>query len=453
MSMSLSRAAAAMKGVLHGGDRTFDGVSTDTRTLRRDELFIALSGPNFDGANFVKQARQKGAAGAVVAATVEQDIAQIVVDDTKLALGRLAQAWRQEQDVSVVGITGSNGKTTVKELAAACLAANEPTLATEGNLNNDIGLPLMLMRLDASHRYAVLELGANHLGEIAYLTSLATPDIVVITNAGEAHLEGFGSREGIACGKGEILQDDARPRLAVLNADDEYFDYWRPLVADTRVISFGLAPAADVRGSDVVVDKGLTRFLLHIGATAVPVSLQLAGSHNVLNACAAAAVATGVGMAPEEIAAALESVGPVAGRLQALPGQCGATLYDDSYNASPLSVVAAAEFLVSLPGESWIVLGDMKELGAKEERLHAEVGEALQKAGIDRLFTTGDLCRFAAEAFGEKAEWYPSIEALTEDVLRSLAAPVNVLVKGSRAMRMERVVDALRAPEALRAEA
>ena len=453
MSMSLSQAATSMNGVLHGSDQPFDGISTDTRTLQRDALFFALNGPNFSGSDFVPEARKKGAVGVVVDAKVDVAIAQITVDDTRIALGRLARAWRDQHDATVVGITGSNGKTTVKELTAACLQVAGPTLATEGNLNNDIGVPLMLMRVDDSHRYAVLELGANHIGEIAYLTSMARPDVVVITNAGEAHLEGFGSREGIARGKGEILQDERRPQLAVLNADDPFFRYWQPLVADTRLISFGLSAKADVHGSDVVVDKGLTRFILHIDGDSVPVSLGLAGAHNVLNACAAAAVATGLGMAPDEIATGLESVRPVAGRLQPLAGEGGATIYDDSYNASPLSVVAAAEFLVTLPGESWIVLGDMKELGAEEERLHAEVGEALKKTGIDRLFTTGDLCRLTAEAFGDGAHWYPTVAALGDDVRKDLSPSVNVLVKGSRAMRMERVVDELRPREALRAEA
>jgi UDP-N-acetylmuramoyl-tripeptide--D-alanyl-D-alanine ligase len=453
MSMFLSQAAASMNGQLHGSDRPFEGVSTDTRTLRRGALFFALNGPNFRGSNFVPQARDKGAAGVVVDAEVDVAIAQITVEDTRRALGSLAHAWRDRHETTLVGITGSNGKTTVKELTAACLGVAGSTLATEGNLNNDIGLPLMLMRIDESHDYAVLELGANHLGEIAYLASIARPDVVVITNAGEAHLEGFGSREGIARGKGEILQDERRPRLAVLNADDSFFEYWRPLVADTRVLSFGFSEGADVRGSDVVVSKGLTRFNLHVDGDSVPVSLALAGTHNVLNACAAAAVAAGLGLNLEQIAAGLESVQPVSGRLQPLIAEQGATVYDDSYNASPLSVVAAAEFLASLPGESWIVLGDMKELGAEEERLHAEVGEALQKTGIDRLFTTGDLCRFTAEAFGARARWYPTVDALAEDVRKDLSPSVNVLVKGSRAMRMERVVEALREPEALRAEA
>ncbi len=363
MTMLLSAAAASMDGTLTGADRKFVGVSTDTRTLRQDELFFALTGPNFNGSDFVSQARAKGAAGAVVESLLDQDIAQISVDDAKLALGRLGRACREQHDATVIGITGSNGKTTVKELTAACLSVASPTLATQGNLNNDIGMPLMLLRIDGEHRYAVLEMGANHIGEIGYLTSLAQPDVVLITNAGQAHLEGFGSMDGIAEGKGEILQGQPRPRFAVLNADDRYFDFWRPLVADTTVLSFGLSDSADVYGDGISAGAGITHFELHAGGRSIAVSLPLAGKHNVRNACAAAAVAQALGLSLEDIARGLESVRPVSGRLQALDGQHGSALYDDSYNANPLSVRATAEFLATLPGESWFVLGDMKVLG------------------------------------------------------------------------------------------
>jgi UDP-N-acetylmuramoyl-tripeptide--D-alanyl-D-alanine ligase len=442
-----------MDGTLSGADRSFHGVGTDTRTLARGELFFALSGPNFDGRAFVGAARDKGAAGAVVSEAVDDGIPQITVDDTRLALGRLGGYWRQQHDATIVGITGSNGKTTLKEMTAACLRSVAPTLATAGNLNNDIGMPLMLLRIDESHRFAVLEMGANHPGEIAYLTSLAAPDVVVITNAGAAHLEGFGSIEGVAKGKGEILQGVPRPDFAILNADDDYYDYWLSLVGDIEVLSFGLGERAQVRGDDIVVDKGLTRFVLHTGGSSVPVTLSLPGMHNVRNACAAAAVATALGIAADDIAGCLESVRPVSGRLQPLPAHAGATLYDDSYNANPLSVIAAGEFLASLPGRAWFVLGDMKELGADAPSLHREVGAKLRRAGIERLFATGDLCRQACESFGDGASWFESTAELAADVHRQLSSDVNILVKGSRSMRMEQAVDVLRANPALRREA
>ena len=269
MNATLATAADAMQGVLHGADIPYGGVSTDTRTVQAGELFFALSGPNFDGAEFVSQAVAKGAVGAVVAEQTTDEIPQITVDDTRLALGRLGSAWRQQHDATVIGVTGSNGKTTLKEMIAACLAMSASTMATAGNLNNDIGMPLMLLRIDASHRYAVIEMGANHGGEIAYLTSLALPDVVVITNAGAAHLEGFGSLTGVAEGKGEILQDAKRPQCAVLNVDDDFYDYWRSLADDTSVLSFGLSDHADVYASEIEAGRETTSFLLHLPDTSV----------------------------------------------------------------------------------------------------------------------------------------------------------------------------------------
>jgi UDP-N-acetylmuramoyl-tripeptide--D-alanyl-D-alanine ligase len=453
MISTLAKAAMSMLGELHGEDREFVGVSTDTRSLRDGELFFALQGPNFDGCDYVGTAREKGAAGAVVPARVDDALAQITVDDTKMALGRFGAAWRSEHDATVVGVTGSNGKTTLKELIAACLARKAPTLATSGNLNNDIGMPLMLARINDTHRFAVLEMGANKAGEIAYLVSLANPDVVVITNAGAAHLEGFGSIEGVARAKGEILQNEPRPRVAVLNADDAYFSYWSSLVSDIRCLSFGFAQTADVRADAIQAGASGTSFRLHIGADHVDVALPLAGVHNVRNACAAAAVAHALGLNLDEIRSGLEGVAPVGGRLQPLHGVGGATLYDDSYNANPLSVLAAAEFLSALPGQNWMVLGDMKELGDDAAELHREVGEAARASGVDRLFAFGDLAVHAAEGFGDHATWYASLDALVDELGAALTGDVNVLVKGSRSMRMERVVDALREPAERRREA
>ena len=457
MNMTLVSAAQAMNGVLQGSDSLFDGVSTDTRTLRSGELFFALQGPNFDGEKFVKQAREKGAAAAVVATTVENDISQIEVDDTRLALGRLGAAWRQQQSARVIGITGSNGKTTLKELTAACLSQVASTLATEGNFNNDIGMPLMLLKIDAAHEYAVLELGANHAGEIAYLASLAQPNIVVITNAAAAHLEGFGSIEGVAQAKGEILCGDVRPDFAILNADDEFFDTWSSLARDVNVLSFGLDETADVRAEKIETESDRTRFVLIVPEGAIAVNLPLVGIHNVRNACAAAAIATALGMSAEKIATALESVSPIVGRLQALEGINGVTLYDDTYNANPLSVTAAAEFVANLPGEGWLVLGDMGELGSDEQSLHEDVGSVARSVGVDRLFAIGELSRNTVSAFGENASWHESVEslvaAISNEIADETAADINICIKGSRFMRMERVVAQLTARQLIRREA
>lgn len=449
MMTTLSSAAGSMHGRLLGGDRIFDGVSTDTRTLRSGELFVALQGPNFDGCDYVSQASEKGAAAAVVRAKVDGDIAQITVADTTLALGQLAAAWRRDQSAVVIGITGSNGKTTLKELTAACLSQAAPTIATEGNLNNEIGMPLMLTRIDASHRYAVLEMGANHAGEIGYLTSLAEPDVVAITNATAAHLEGFGTVDGVAKAKGEILRGKSRPGVAILNADDEYFDFWSAMAADIDIVGFAIDTQTDVCASDIVADSGGSNFRLHLFDSQIDIRLSLPGRHNVRNACAAAAIATALGVAPEQIQSGLESVRPVAGRLQPKRGLNGARLFDDSYNANPLSVAAAAEFLAVLDGQSWLVLGDMGELGAEAVRLHREVGVAVRNAGVDRLFATGELSRNVTAAFGDNASWFDSIDSLIDALRVSVTSDVNLLVKGSRFMGMERVVEALASTEAM----
>ena len=450
---SLATAADFVNGRLHGTDRAFDGVSTDTRTLRQGELFVALQGPNFDGCDYVGQAHDRGAAGALVPRLVDEAIAQIIVEDSRRALGELGAAWRRQLSPIVVGITGSNGKTTLKELTAACLATAAPTLATEGNLNNDIGMPLMLTRIEEHHRFAVLEMGANHVGEIAYLRALARPDIVVITNAGDAHLEGFGSRDGVARGKGEILCGETRPKVAILNADDHYLEYWSRLVEDTQLITFGIDADADFHARNIAAANGGSRFDLHLPGGDIEVTLSLSGRHNVRNACAAAAIATAAGIDIADIKSGLESVQPVEGRLRRLAGIGGTTIYDDSYNANPVSVTAAAEFLAGLPGENLIVLGDMGELGNDAARLHAETGAKVRDAGISRLLATGELSRNTVEAFGEGASWYADVDDLAARLKSELAEGMNVLVKGSRSMRMERVVDALRDPQAASREA
>jgi len=450
---TLAAAADSMHGTLHGADHGFCGVSTDTRTLKAGELFVALQGPNFDGCDYVGQARDKGAAGAVVSRLVDEEIPQIAVEDAKRALGELGSAWRQQLSPIVVGVTGSNGKTTLKELTAACLATAAPTLATHGNLNNDIGMPLMLTRIEERHRFAVIEMGANHAGEIAYLTALAKPDVVVITNAGAAHLEGFGSLDGVARGKGEILCGGVRPKVAVLNADDRYFDYWSKLVEDTQMITFGIDAEADVHARNIVAEADRSSFDLLTPIGEIDITLPLSGRHNVRNACAAAAIAVAVGLDIADIKAGLESVKPVEGRLRRLAGVAGATVYDDSYNANPLSVVAAAEFLASLPGENVMVLGDMGELGDDAARLHAETGSQVRDAGISRLLATGELSRNTVEAFGEGASWHADIDDLATRLKAELGEGVNVLVKGSRFMRMERVVEALLDPQAASKEA
>jgi UDP-N-acetylmuramoyl-tripeptide--D-alanyl-D-alanine ligase len=457
---TLSQAARVLDGTLLGGDGSFRGVSTDTRTLGVGQLFFALRGPNYDGEEFIGRAAAAKAAGAVACDAANGQLPVVRVANTRRALGTLAAEWRRRMPATVIGLTGSNGKTTLKELIAACLSMAEPTLATRGNLNNDIGVPLMLSEIGPEHRFAVIEMGANHIGEIAYLTSLAMPTIVAITNAAPAHLEGFGNIEAVACAKAEILQGEPRPDRAILNADDRFFPYWKKL-AGSSVVSFGFATGADFRAVDITMTAGGSDFVL-VGeripgpAKELEIALPLAGRHNVAHACAAAAVASVLGIDGNLIRRGLESATPVSGRLQPLSGIGGAHVYDDSYNANPASVTAAAQFLADCAGrrgaEGWLVLGDMRELGNDAEELHRSVGDEARRAGVRRLFATGPLSRLTVESFGSNAAWFEDTDELVRELVaeleRNASSGINVLVKGSRSMHMERVVHALHADSA-----
>ena len=445
MEGTLSKAAESMHGELHGVDVSFRGVSTDTRTIASGELFVALSGPNFDGTKFVSAAAARDAVAAVVDHNVQSDLPSIKVDDTRKALGELALAWRQQMPTTIVGITGSNGKTTLKEMTASCLSQAAKTLATEGNLNNHIGVPLTLLRLSKDDQFGVIEMGANHAGEIAYLASLAQPHVVAITNAGPAHLEGFGSIKGVAHAKGELLQVEPRPRVAVLNADDDYFELWQSFAADIDILSFGLGEQAAVRGMNIEASESGSQFDLQTPAGTRQVEIGLAGLHNVRNACAAAAISLAAGVSLDNVVAGLAIAAPVSGRLHPLAGLNGSTIYDDSYNANPASVAAGAEFLAALPGDSILVLADMGELGDDAAELHRGVGDAVREAGVDRFMATGELCRHAAEAYGEGASWFADVDSLIDSLRGELGAATSVLVKGSRSMHMGRVVRAIEA--------
>ena len=454
-AMLLSVAARVAGGDLRGADAQFDAVSIDTRTLRAGELFVAIKGERHDGHAFVAEAAARGALAALVSAPQDTPLPQIVVSDTRAALGRLAAAWRAGFHVPVIGVTGSNGKTTVKEMIAAILRERGEVLVTQGNLNNDLGVPLTLFRLRAHYRYAVIEMGANHLGEIAYVAGLAKPTVALITNAGAAHLEGFGSLEGVARGKGEIYEALAADGVAVLNASDAFAAYWRGLIGARRVISFGFA------GADVGLVEGSERleqgaeltaaFSLRIPQGEIPVQLQLLGRHNQINACAAAAAALAVGATLEDIRRGLAAMRPVKGRLQLKRAGARAKVIDDSYNANPDSVRAALQVLVELPGRHVLVMGDMGELGAGAEDLHAALGTEARMLGVSELYTTGALCAAAASAFGPSARHFPTqadlISALRRRVRQSEEA-LTLLVKGSRRARMEKVVEALTGADA-----
>lgn len=445
MAMQLSEAAALLHAQCSGADVRFAGISTDTRTLAAENLFFALSGPRFDGHDWLAQAQARDAAAAVVARPVQAPLSLLQVADTRLALGALARHWRMRFNLPVVGITGSNGKTTVKEMITAILAQRGPVLATQGNLNNDIGVPLTLARLGAEHCGAVIEMGANHLREIAYLVDLARPTVGIITNAGPAHLEGFGSLDGVAQGKGELFAGLPLEATAVINADDRFAALWRGLAKGRTQLSFGVQNDADVRASYSAQAQG-SAIRMHTPEGDVEVLLPLPGRHNVLNALGAAAAALAAGAGLADVKAGLESLGGVAGRLQRKTRADGGAVLDDTYNANPASLRAAIDVLRELPGESWLVLGDMGELGGDAAQLHAQIGAYAREAGIPRLFTLGKLSAEAARAFGAEAQSFDALNSLAAALREQLRPDITVLVKGSRSAGMERVVQALMTP-------
>lgn len=450
MSMGrLSMVAAAVGGRLVGRDAEFAAVSTDTRSLRPGELFFALRGASNDGSAFLAEAARLGAAGAVVAARQPGGLPQIEVADTRRALGEFARAWRQHFAIPLIGITGSNGKTTVKEMTAAIMRVAlggtvDPLLVTWGNFNNEIGLPRTLLYLNETHRAAVIEMGAAKRGDIAYLARIACPTVAVVTNAARAHLLGFGSIEEVAATKGEIYDFLPESGTAVVNRDDRFFQAWWERSAGRRRLAFGLHPDADFRASDIVV-SGNIGFTLHAPEGPVPVRLAMAGAHNVLNALAAAAATQAAGASLAAVATGLASVRNVPGRLRRVPAGSRITLYDDSYNANPASVRAAIAFLGSQAGERWLVLGDMAELGPDSLQMHREMGECARQAGISRLFCAGAHSMATAEAFGANARWFADVPALAAALAAGVQPDTTVLVKGSRSMGMERVVQALAA--------
>ena len=452
--MLLSELREIVGGESRGGDAEFATISIDTRALKPGDLYIALRGARFDGNEFVAEATRAGASAAVVERFAECDAPQLRVEDGRIALGRLGAAWRERWQGRVVGITGSNGKTTVKEMVAAALGEAGPTLKTQGNLNNDIGVPLTLLRLLPEHRYAVIEMGANHHGEIAYVGGLARPDVAIIANAGAAHLEGFGSLEGVARAKGELIGSLAADGVAVLNADDRFYEFWRELAGGRPVLGFGFSELAQVRADPDSIRMGFaeagfrTSFdLIHKGER-YPMALALAGRHNVTNALAAAGAALTLGLDLGQIGRGLARMAPVSGRLEPIRGLRGSLLINDAYNANPSSFGAALDVLLAMPGEPWVALGAFGELGETSAEIHMDIGRKAKDMGVERLVAVGPNAERAAAAFGAGAVYCQSQEELIERLAADLPAGAALLVKGSRSQRMERVVEALREREA-----
>ncbi|MGH8672415.1 MAG: UDP-N-acetylmuramoyl-tripeptide--D-alanyl-D-alanine ligase [Burkholderiales bacterium] len=447
--MQLSEAVSAVRAQRIGDDVIFDAVTTDSRSASAGDLFVALHGEHFDGHQFIGVAAQHGAVAAMVQSDIQHPLPQLVVANTRLALGQLAGYWRERFLIPMVAITGSNGKTTVKEMLASILRAAtandrqpmgaETVLATQGNLNNDIGVPLTLLKLRDSHRYAVVEMGMNHRGEIDYLSRLAKPDVALINNAHAAHLEGLGSVQQVALAKGEIFAGLKNSGVAVINADDPNAALWRELTVGRRVLDFGLRNPAQVH-ADYRLQAWGSQVSITTPAARIATELRVCGLHNVYNALAATAAATALDVNRQAIAAGLALFSGVKGRLQRHAGLNGATFIDDTYNANPASVQAALQVLAACAGKKIFVLGDMGELGSAAVQLHAGIGEQARNCGVDVMYALGELSGHAVRQFGRGALHFETIAQLLAELENVLAPDVTVLVKGSRFMKMERVV-------------
>ena len=446
ISMSLSRVGSKLDARLVGQDAIFSGCSTDSRTIEQGNLFIALTGEYFDGHEFVSVAEQRGASSLMLERDVSHSLPMLKVEDTRKAMGLLAGLWREELAVPLVAITGSNGKTTVKEMVKQILSELADVHATGGNLNNDIGVPMTLFGMDRKHQYAVIEMGANHPGEIEWLSVIARPNVAVITQCAPAHLEGFGSIEGVARAKAEIYSGLQADGTAIINADDQYAGFWKSCCECKQKITFGIeAKNPDVFASRIETSSGdaLTVFELITEADAIQINLRLPGRHNVMNALAAASCCLSLGVSLSVIKSGLEKVSAVAGRLQFKSGINNSRVIDDTYNANPASLNAALNVLSSCEGVRYLVLGDMGELGKTAKELHREAGKAAQEAGIDGLYAIGELSLGAAQAFGRGGLHFNSLDDLIDALSQVLNENAVILIKGSRLMKMEKVVTVL----------
>jgi UDP-N-acetylmuramoyl-tripeptide--D-alanyl-D-alanine ligase len=446
ISMSLSKVAVAINANFIGEDIVFSGCSTDSRTIEDGNLFIALTGENYDGHDYVSVAEENGASSLMLEREVSHVKSVLQVKNTRKAMGLLARTWRDEISIPLVAITGSNGKTTVKEMVTSILSEISEVHATSGNLNNEIGVPLTLFGLDKKHQYAVIEMGANHPGEIEWLSAIARPNVAVITQCAPAHLEGFGSVEGVAKAKAEIYSGLQSSGTAIINADDEYADFWRKSCEHLNQFSFGIkTKSADVIAKNIVAvtENNSIQFELSCAPGSIEILLPLAGEHNVMNALAASACCLSLDVPLATIKTGLEKMSPVKGRLQIKAGKHGARIIDDTYNANPSSLGAALKVLSQYKGTHYLVLGDMGELGSTAAQLHKDAGKLARESGVDKLFTLGELSINALQGFGSNSFYFESHDELNEALVNLLDEDSIVLVKGSRAMQMERVVNVL----------
>ncbi len=453
MKMLLSDCAKTVRGKLVGEDVSFTSISIDTRAIKPRQLYIAIKGHNFDGNEFIDEAHKAGAIAAIIHNGVKTELAHIIVEDSRLALAELAGQWRRllsmarKKPLSIVGITGSNGKTTTKEMVAAILANNASVLCTQGNLNNDIGVPLTLLNLNEQHRYAVIEMGANHAGEITYTSQYVNADVVIITNAGAAHLEGFINLEGVAKAKGEIIETLKVDGIAVINHDDDYFNYWKSVAGNKKILSFGLKNTADITAKSIKTtirdNSFITTFTLVTSLGSIDINLQLAGQHNVLNALASAAACIALNINLQTIKQGLEKLSPVTGRLQPLVSHLGNIIIDDTYNANADSLQAGLDVLANISGKPWLVLGAFGELGPDSPKIHEEMAQQIKTSGVIRLMAIGTDSKKTVQAFGGGGTFFETQQYLIDALKKELQGDETILIKGSRAQHMENVAAAL----------
>lgn len=444
-SMKLSEIANILNVPFTHGDCEIVSISTDTRELKPGQLFIALKGDLYDAHDFIHLAVEKNAAAIIVSKPVDtKKIPTLVISDTRLALGKIAAYVREQYQIPIIGITGSCGKTTTKAMLASILNQMAPALSPQKSFNNDVGVPLTLLKLSPEYQYAVIEMGANHPGEIAYLSTIAKQTVAVITNVAPAHLAGFGSIEGVARAKGEIYEGLPSTGQAIINKDDNFAQQWLNHLNSQSVITFGIKNKADVMASNIQLDSdGKPNFDVSYPGGKVKIQLPVLGMHNVMNALAAIAAAYAVGASSEAIKIGLANFEPVSKRLIRYKGRGGSLIIDDTYNANPLSVKAALEILGHGKGEKIFVFGDMGELGQEEEQHHVAVGENARRLGIDKLYACGRLTKLTVDAFGENGFYYPDQASLIAALKPELHDQAVVLIKGSRSSKMENIVQAL----------
>ncbi len=424
-------------------DVAITGAAIDSRKVKQGDLFVAIVGEHVDGHDYLAAAREAGASVALVSTLQDDSLPQLQVNDVVAAFGQLAAYWRQQSHCTVVAVTGSNGKTTVKEMLAAILSQTHQVIATAGNLNNNLGVPLTLFRIHADTDYAVIEMGANHAGEIATLVTLANPLVALINNVSDAHIAGFGSIEGVAKAKAEIFSNLPEEGVGIFNADMPYTEQWYITLNGQNSLTFGLNHPADIEATDCQSHVTNSHFMVKIDEVFHYINLPLPGRHNVANALAAIAVSTALSIDPKDMIAGLATIASVPHRLQLRQGIQHATLIDDSYNANPGSYQQAIATLQSFPGQHWLVLGDFGELGADSERIHSDLGRKAKSAGIERLFTIGEQSQLAQIAFGDGAQHFDDLSSLQNTLESTLSEDVTCLIKGSRFMQLDTLADAL----------